>query len=93
MIEYPRISGYFLLKKIYWEQFIGCDFDQSASGSNNILTSSIKKADIATQYLVYLLEDGQWQGGTNRNVGVREGAIDIASTSSKHIPQSIIEES
>jgi len=71
---------------------IGCDFDESESAPDNVLTSTIKRFDIASTYILDMLVNNQWQSGKNIELGIAEGAIGIAENSNKHVPQSILDE-
>lgn len=61
--------------------FIGVDADQYntlSSPGDVILTSAIKKVDVAVFETVKALQDGSFKGGTNKVFGLKEGGVDLA---------------
>lgn len=73
---------------------IGVDMDQAVTlpqFSSIILSSMIKRVDTATYEATKSLVDGNFKGGTSVNLGIKEGAVDIAPTSDKNTPKEVIE--
>jgi len=61
--------------------FIGVDADQYLTISNpgdTIITSAVKKVDVAVFDTVKSLKDGTLKGGTNTVFGLKEGGVDLA---------------
>lgn len=61
--------------------FIGVDADQYLTLSNPgdaILTSAVKKVDVAVFDTIKALKDGTFKGGTNTTFGLKEGGVDLA---------------
>ena len=59
------------------KMFIGCDRDQSDLAPDNILTSSLKKCNIAVQETTLKLINGEQVGGKNLYYGLKENAAGI----------------
>ncbi len=73
---------------------IGVDMDQAKTlpeYANIILSSMIKRVDTATYEGTKSVVDGNFKGGTSVNLGIKEGAIDIAETSSKNTPKDVLD--
>jgi len=61
--------------------FIGVDADQyeTVPGSGDVmLTSAVKRLDVAVYNTVKSVLDGTWEGGHNRYYGIREGGVGLA---------------
>ena len=73
---------------------IGVDQDQKVlfDGKKEIITSAVKKVDQAIYNVIKDLQNGKWEGGSNINFGLAEGAVGIADTSSDAVPQEILDE-
>ncbi|NLY19962.1 MAG: BMP family ABC transporter substrate-binding protein [Tissierellia bacterium] len=76
----------------YWA--IGVDRDQIDEGPDNVLTSAMKRVDIAVKNVLVDLAKGEpFPGGTVRNYGLQDdGAVDIAPSSDKHVAPEILDE-
>lgn len=71
---------------------IGVDRDQSYMAPDNVLTSAMKRVDVAIYNVVELLTKGQFPGGQTIVYGLADGgAVDIAPTSDVHVPAEILE--
>lgn len=73
---------------------IGVDMDQSLTLPQNadiILSSMIKRVDQATFEATKTVVDGTFKGGTQVVLGIKDGAIDIASTSNKNTPKDVLD--
>jgi basic membrane protein A len=71
---------------------IGVDRDQNYLAPKNVITSSMKRVDNAIFEVVKDLKAGKFQGGTTVNYGLKDGAVDIAPTTSKMIPAELLKE-
>jgi basic membrane protein A len=71
---------------------IGVDSDQSASAPDNVITSAMKKVDNAVYDVAEDLKNGRWNGGATLQYGLAEGGVDIAPTTNKLVPESILNE-
>ncbi|QZY57331.1 BMP family lipoprotein [Crassaminicella profunda] len=71
---------------------IGVDRDQNALAPENVITSAMKRVDNAVFNMAEGLKDGKFPGGTTVVYGLKEGGVDIAPTSDKHVPAEILKE-
>ena len=71
---------------------VGVDRDQNYLAPKNVITSSMKRVDNAIFEVVKDLKAGKFQGGTTVNYGLKDGAVDIAPTTSKMIPADLLKE-
>ncbi|MDO9183994.1 MAG: BMP family ABC transporter substrate-binding protein [Bacteriovorax sp.] len=71
---------------------VGVDRDQNYLAPKNVITSSMKRVDNAIFQVVADLQKGSFKGGSTQNFGLKDGAVDIAPTTSKMIPASLIKE-
>ncbi|QXM05684.1 BMP family lipoprotein [Crassaminicella indica] len=71
---------------------IGVDRDQSNLAPENVLTSAMKHVDTAVFDIAKSLKEGKFPGGTTVVYGLKEGGVDIAPTSNKHVPADILKE-
>ena len=71
---------------------IGVDRDQNYLAPKNVITSSMKRVDNAIFEVVKDLKSGNFKGGTTVNYGLKDGAVDIAPTTSKMIPAELLKE-
>ncbi|WP_446897008.1 BMP family lipoprotein [Clostridium sp. LBM24168] len=71
---------------------IGVDSDQSVLAPNNVITSAMKKVDVAVYDVAKDLKDGRWNGGATLQYGLSEGGVDIAPTTNKLVPENILNE-
>jgi basic membrane protein A len=67
---------------------IGVDADQSYLGPH-ILTSAIKKVDVGVFDTIKSVQDGSFQGGTDKFFDIANGGAGIGKVSSK-VPQAIV---
>jgi basic membrane protein A len=68
---------------------VGADADQSFLG-RHILTSALKKDDVAVFKVIKTVQDGSFKGGRDNVFDVASGAAGLGKISSK-VPQSIVE--
>jgi len=71
---------------------IGVDRDQNSLAPDNVITSAMKRVDNGIYDVVKQLKDGKYPGGTTVVLGLKEGGVDIAPTSNKHVPANILKE-
>ncbi|MCP4745412.1 MAG: BMP family ABC transporter substrate-binding protein [Desulfobacteraceae bacterium] len=71
---------------------IGVDKDQNSLAPDNVLTSAIKRVDNAIFNIVSDLQKGKFAGGATVVYGLKEGGVDIAPSSDKHVPKEILSE-
>lgn len=69
---------------------IGVDTDQNFLAPNNIITSMIKRVDLAVFETCKAVANGKFTGGT-KVYGIAEGGIDIAPTSEKTLPKDVLD--
>ncbi|MDD7795251.1 BMP family lipoprotein [Clostridium sp. 'White wine YQ'] len=73
---------------------IGVDMDQAQTlpqYADIILSSMIKRVDTATYEATKSVVDDKFQGGKNVVLGIKEGAIGIAETSSKNTSKDVLD--
>jgi basic membrane protein A len=71
---------------------VGVDRDQNYLAPKNVITSSMKRVDNAIFEVVKDLKAGKFQGGSTVNYGLKDGAVDIAPTTTKMIPADLLKE-
>ena len=71
---------------------VGVDRDQNYLAPKNVITSSMKRVDNAVFNVVSDLNKGVFKGGTTVEYGLKDGAVDIAPSTSKMIPAILLEE-
>ncbi|MFA7620822.1 MAG: BMP family ABC transporter substrate-binding protein [Aminobacteriaceae bacterium] len=71
---------------------IGVDRDQNYLAPDNVLTSAMKRVDNAMFNIAKELTEGVWKGGQTVSYGLAEGGVDIAPTSSTHVPAELLKE-
>lgn len=81
MIEAAKEEGKFA---------IGVDRDQNSLAPENVITSAMKRVDNALFDVSKKLKDGTFEGGTTISYGLAEGGVDIAPTTSKHVPEDVL---
>lgn len=69
---------------------IGADRDQSDLSPENVITSAIKKLNVASYDLAKELVEGKYKGGVEKVYGLKEGAVGMADNSDKHIPENVM---
>ncbi|NEZ47102.1 BMP family ABC transporter substrate-binding protein [Clostridium niameyense] len=73
---------------------IGVDLDQSVTVpeyKDIILSSMIKKVDVATYKAIKSVIDGKFEGGKYIELGLKEDGVDIAPTSDKNTPKEVLD--
>ena len=71
---------------------VGVDRDQNYLAPKNVITSSMKRVDNAVFNVVSDLNKGIFKGGTTVEYGLKDGAVDIAPTTTKMIPSILLED-
>jgi basic membrane protein A len=69
---------------------VGVDRDQNYLAPKNVITSSMKRVDNAVFNVVKDLTKGTFKGGTTIEYGLKDGAVDIAPTTSKMVPSVLL---
>jgi basic membrane protein A len=57
---------------------IGVDTDQDATAPGSVLTSMVKRTDLAVEQLVTDYADGKLKGGENRTLGLKENGVGLS---------------
>lgn len=70
---------------------IGVDRDQSDLAKDNVITSALKKLNVASYDLAKMLAEGNFKGGTEKVYGLKENAVGIPENTKDHVPQDIID--
>jgi basic membrane protein A and related proteins len=71
---------------------IGVDKDQSFLAPDNVLTSAMKRVDMAIYAVAEELTAGNFAGGTAMLFSLANGGVGVAPTSDTHVPASILAE-
>ena len=71
---------------------VGVDRDQNYLAPKNVITSSMKRVDNAVFNVVSDLNKGIFKGGTTVEYGLKDGAVDIAPSTSKMVPSILLED-
>lgn len=69
---------------------VGVDRDQNYLAPKNVITSSMKRIDNAVYNVVKDLKAGTFKGGTTITYGLKDGAVDVAPTTMKMIPMTLM---
>ena len=69
---------------------IGVDVDQSSLGPH-ILTSVLKRIDVAVYEAVRAAKEGRFRGGRTMELGLREGAVGLGRISPR-VPRALVDE-
>jgi basic membrane protein A len=69
---------------------VGVDRDQNYLAPKNVITSSMKRIDNAVFNVVRDLSKGTFKGGTTITYGLKDGAVDVAPTTMKMIPMTLM---
>ena len=70
---------------------IGVDRDQSDLAPENVLTSAVKKLNVASYGLVKDLVEGTFKGGAEKVYGLKEGGVGIVENTKNLIPQDVMD--
>jgi basic membrane protein A len=73
---------------------IGVDMDQAVTlpqYADVILSSMVKKVDVATYNTVKEVAEGKFQGGKHIELGLKDNGVGIAGTSSKNTPKEVLD--
>ena len=71
---------------------IGVDRDQNYLAPKNVITSSMKRIDNAIFNVVSDFSKGVFKGGTTIEYGLKDGAVDVAPSTSKMVPVILLED-
>ncbi len=69
---------------------VGVDRDQNYLAPKNVITSSMKRIDNAVYNVVKDFSKGTFKGGATITYGLSDGAVDVAPTTTKMIPMSLM---
>ena len=70
---------------------IGVDRDQSDLAPENVLTSAVKKLNVASYDLVKDLVEGTFKGGAEKVYGLKEGGVGIVENTKNLITQDVMD--
>lgn len=71
---------------------IGVDKDQNHLAPDHVITSAMKRVDNAVFNIAEQLNNGTLEGGQTMTFGLAENGVGIAPTSSKNVPQEILDQ-
>jgi basic membrane protein A len=71
---------------------IGVDKDQNFLAPDNVITSAMKRVDNGVYNVIKEMVNGKFPGGQTVVYGLKDGGVDIAPTSDKHVPADILKE-
>lgn len=71
---------------------VGVDRDQNYLAPQTVITSALKRVDNAIYNVAADLKKGTFKGGTTVFYGLADGGVDVAPTTSKHVPANIMKE-
>ena len=71
---------------------IGVDTDQDGTAPGSVLTSMVKRTDLAVEQLVKDYADGNLKGGENRTLGLKENGVGLSEMryTKKHVPDDVM---
>lgn len=69
---------------------IGVDMDQNNLAPNHVITSAMKRVDIGVFDIISKAQKSEFDGGKAVVYGLKEGAVGIAPTTSKNVPEEIL---
>lgn len=70
---------------------IGVDRDQRDLAPENVITSVLKKLNIASYNLAKDLAEGNYRGGVEKVYGLKEGAVGLADNIEKFAPREVLD--
>ena len=69
---------------------VGVDKDQNSLAPENVITSAIKRVDVAVFNTVKDLLEGNFKGGQVNVFGLKEDGVGISETTSKNVDKEIL---
>lgn len=84
--------GVIELAKEEGKYVIGVDQDQNELAPENVITSAIKRVDLGTYNIIEDVINNEFKGGQTIRYGLKEGAVNIAPTSDKHLSKELLME-
>jgi len=72
------------------QKVIGVDTDQYALAPDNVITSMMKRVDVAVYETCKAVSEGKFKGGIVTR-GIAEGGIDISPSSEKTLPKDVLD--
>lgn len=70
---------------------IGVDRDQNYLAEKNVITSALKKLNVASYDLAKDLVEDKFEGGKGKVYGLKEGGVGLSENTSKHVPKEILD--
>ncbi|MDO4754564.1 MAG: BMP family ABC transporter substrate-binding protein [Bacillota bacterium] len=70
---------------------IGVDKDQYALAPDHVISSAVKRIDLAMYEVAKELGQGNFEGGRTLILGLKESGVDIAQSTSKHVPADVLQ--
>lgn len=74
------------------KQAIGVDIDQNYIAPDTVISSAVKKLDVASYNLAKSLVDGKLNGGENLSYGIKEDGIALSEKTSEFVSKEIMDE-
>ncbi len=71
---------------------IGVDIDQSYIAPGTVISSAVKKMDVASYNLAKSLIDGNLTGGKNISYGIKEDGIGLSDNTTENVSKEIMDE-
>ncbi len=72
------------------QKVIGVDTDQYSLAPDNVITSMMKRVDVAVYETAKAVSEGKFKGGVITR-GIAEGGIDISPSSEKTLPKDVLD--
>lgn len=70
---------------------IGVDRDQNYLAEENVITSALKKLNVASYDLAKDLVEGNFKGGQGKVYGLKEDGVGLSENTSKHVPKEVLD--
>lgn len=70
---------------------MGIDRDQNYLAKENVITSAIKKLNVASYDLAKDLVEGNFKGGEEKVYGLKEGGVGLSENTSKYVPKEVLD--
>ncbi|MBO3445334.1 BMP family ABC transporter substrate-binding protein [Clostridium sp. CCUG 7971] len=70
---------------------IGVDRDQNYLAEESVITSALKKLNVASYDLAKELVEGKYKGGQGKVYGLKEDGVGLSENTSKHVPKEILD--
>lgn len=70
---------------------IGVDKDQNILAPEHVISSAVKRIDLAMYEVAKQLKEGRFSGGKTLVLGLKESGVEIAGTTGKHVPSDVLQ--